>query len=312
MEKTRIAIIDLGTNTFNLLVTEIVGKTYRILAERNFPVKLGKGGIHKSTITEAAIERGIDALTNILIIISEYQVEGMFCYATSAVRSATNRDFFVNRIREEFGLTVHVIPGDEEAEAIYDGVKQVVRIGTDPVLIMDIGGGSVEFIIANKMGILWKSSYDIGLARILEQFHPSEPIRISEIEQIEAHFDNSCKSLFDAVKKFPIRRLIGSSGSFDTLAAMIAKENYPLLDLSKVTSFNIELDALEEIHNQLITTNSDGRKLIPGMDPNRVDNMVPASVMVQWILKKLNPAELIQSAFALKEGAVLQIIVKEL
>ena len=311
MEKTRVAIIDLGTNTFNLLVTEIVGKGYRIIGETKYPVKLGKGGIHRATITEDAIERAVEAITNLLITISEYQVDNIFCYATSAIRSATNGDSFVNRLREDFGLTVRVIPGDEEAEAIYDGVKQVVRIGKTPVLIVDIGGGSVEFIIANKSGILWKNSYDIGLARLIEQFNPSEPIRITEIEQLEEHFDNNLKSFLEAVKKFPIKRLIGSSGSFDTLAAMIASENYPLLDLTKVSAYNIELDALEEIHNNLLTTNFDGRRLMPGMDPDRVDNMVVASVMVQWVLKKVKPTELIQSSFALKEGSILQIIQKE-
>ncbi|MCL2072580.1 MAG: phosphatase [Marinilabiliaceae bacterium] len=312
MEKTRVAIIDLGTNTFNLLVTEIQGDNYRILTETHYPAKLGKGGIHKSTITEEAIERGIEALTTLLITISEYQVESIFCYATSAIRSAANGESFVKRVQEEFGLTIRVIPGDEEAEAIYDGVKQVVRIGNDPVLIMDIGGGSVEFIIANKTGILWKNSFDIGLARLIEQFHPSEIIRISEIEQIEDHLDKNCATLFAAVKKFTIRRLVGSSGSFETLAAMIAKANYPFLDLSKVSSFKIEFDELEDIHNLLITTNSDGRKMIPGMDLDRVENMVLASVMVQWALKRLAPAELIQSSFALKEGSVLQIIKREL
>ena len=312
MERTRIAIIDLGTNTFNLLVTEVEGSSYRILVESKYPVKLGKGGIHKATITDEAMSRGIEALTHHLITISEYQVESIFCFATSAIRSAINGNSFINRVKQELGLSIRVIPGDEEAETIFDGVKQVVRIGTDPVLIMDIGGGSVEFIIANKTGVFWKESFNIGVARLLEGFAMSDIIRISEIKLLEEHFKKNLTSLFEAVKKFPIRRLIGSSGSFDTLAAMIAKANYPMLDLSKVTSFHIELDALKEIHDLLITTNSDGRRLIPGMDPDRVDNIVPASIMVQWVLKEIAPAELIQSAFALKEGAILQIIHSEL
>jgi len=312
MEKARIAVIDLGTNTFNLLVTEVDDKSYRILVESKYPSHLGKGGIHKATITDEAMDRGIEALTNHLITISEYHVESIFCFATSAIRSATNGDDFVKRVKQELGLVIRVIPGDEEAETIYDGVKQVVRIGNDPVLIMDIGGGSVEFIIANKRGIVWKDCYNIGLARLIEEFTISDPIRFSEIKILEEHFKRNLTSLFDAVKQFPIRRLIGSSGSFDTLAEMIVKENYPKLDLGKMSSFFIELDALEEIHNLLITLNSDGRRLIPGMDQNRVDNIVPASVMVQWILKELKPSELVQSAFALKEGAILQIIQGEM
>ena len=311
MEKTRVAIIDLGTNTFNLLITEVEGSSYRILVESKYPAKLGKGGIHKATITDEAMDRGIEALTNHLITISEYQVDSIFCFATSAIRSATNGNSFVKRVKQELGLSIRVIPGDEEAETVFDGVKQVIPLSNNPVLIMDIGGGSVEFIIANKNGILWKDSYNLGVARLLEQFTPSDPIRVSEIRTIEEYFKSKLDSLFDAVKKFPVNKLVGSSGSFDTLAEMIAKERYPLLDLGKITSFNIETEALDEIHNLLLSLNSDGRRLIPGMDPDRVDNIVLASVMVQWVLKELAFDEIIQCSFALKEGAILQIIQNE-
>lgn len=312
MERTRVAIIDLGSNTFNLLITEVEDNSYRILVESKLPVKLGKGGINKATITEEAMRRGIDALTNHLIKISEYQVESIFCFATSTIRSAVNGNNFINRVKHELGLSIRVIPGDEEAEAVFDGVKQVVRIGSDPVLIMDIGGGSVEFIIANKTGIFWKGSFNIGVSRLLEEFVISDIVRISEIKTLENHFKNNLIPLFEAVKQFPIKRLIGSAGSFDTLVAMIAKANYPMLDLCKITTFHVELDLLKKIHDLLITTNSNGRRMMPGMDPDRVDNIVPASIMVQWILKEIAPSELIQSAFALKEGAILQIIKSEL
>ncbi|GAO29106.1 Ppx/GppA phosphatase family protein [Geofilum rubicundum] len=129
MEKTRVAIIDLGTNTFNLLITEVEGDTYRILVESKYPARLGEGGIHKATITNEAMKRGVEALTTHLITISEYQVESIFCFATSAIRSATNGADFVRRVKQELGLTIRVIPGDEEAQTIFDGVKQVVPLG---------------------------------------------------------------------------------------------------------------------------------------------------------------------------------------
>jgi len=312
MEKTRVAIIDLGTNTFNLLITEVENNSYRILVESKYPTKLGKGGIHKATITADAMERGIEALTNHLITISEYQVESIFCFATSAIRSATNGADFVRRVKHDLGLTIRVIPGDEEAQTIFDGVKQVIPIGREPVLIMDIGGGSVEFIIASKDGVLWKESFNLGVARLLEQFSPSDPIRESEISAIEKHLNEKLVTLLDTIKLFPVKKLVGSSGSFDTLAAMIAKQKYPLLDLAKISSFHIELDELEEVHQLLLSLNCDGRRLIPGMDRDRVDNIVLASIMVQWVLRELEIKELWQCAFALKEGAILQIINSEL
>jgi exopolyphosphatase/guanosine-5'-triphosphate,3'-diphosphate pyrophosphatase len=308
MEKTRVAIIDLGTNTFNLLITEVEGDTYRILVESKYPARLGEGGIHKATITNEAMKRGVEALTTHLITISEYQVESIFCFATSAIRSATNGADFVRRVKQELGLTIRVIPGDEEAQTIFDGVKQVVPLGESYSLIMDIGGGSIEFIIANKNGIAWKDSYNLGVARLLEQFSPSDPIKPKEIETIENHLETKLQSLIEAVNQFPICKLIGSSGSFDTLATIIAKKEYPLVELSKITSFNLEAEALNEVHQKLINATIEERRTIPGMDPDRIENIVPASIIVQWVLKRLQPKEVWQCAFALKEGAILQII----
>ncbi len=311
MEKTRVAIIDLGTNTFNLLITEVVDKTYNILTESKYPVKLGEGGIHKSTITPLAMKRGVEALTAHLISISEYQVESIFCFATSAIRSATNGAEFVRRVRQELGLTIRVIPGDEEAQTIFDGVKQVIPLSDGYALIIDIGGGSVEFIIANKNGIIWKESFNIGIARLLEKFNPSDPISPSEIKAIENHLQKKLEPLLAIRRKYPIYKLVGSSGSFDTLASMIIKKEYPLLDMNKITTFKMHIPYLKNVHQQLITLKADERRLIPGMDRDRIDNIVPASIIVQWVLNKIKPSEVWQCFFSLKEGAILQIINSE-
>jgi exopolyphosphatase / guanosine-5'-triphosphate,3'-diphosphate pyrophosphatase len=312
MEKTRVAIIDLGTNTFNLLITEVEKSSYRILVESKYPAKLGEGGIHKATITPEAMKRGVEALMTHLITISEYQVESIFCFATSAIRSATNGAEFVRRVKQELGLSIRVIPGDEEAQTIFDGVKQIVPLDSEYALIVDIGGGSVEFIIANKNGIAWKDSYNLGVARLLEQFTPSDPIKPSEIDVLEKHLTAKLGSLIEASQQYPVARVIGSSGSFDTLAAIIARKEYPLLDLSKITTFKFDETALREVHEKLISLHADERRVIPGMDRDRVYNIVPASIIVQWVLERIKPSEVWQCAFALKEGAILQIINSEL
>ncbi|HBX88115.1 MAG TPA: phosphatase [Marinilabiliaceae bacterium] len=312
MGKTRVAIIDLGTNTFNLLITEVEGNSYRILVESKYPARLGEGGIHRATITTEAMRRGVEALTTHLITISEYQVDSIFCFATSAIRSATNGNEFVRRVKQELGLSIRVIPGDEEAQTIFDGVKQVIPLGEEFSLIMDIGGGSIEFIIANKGGIAWKDSYNLGVARLLEQFNPSDPITKSQIEEIEKHLESRMQPLIDAIEKFPIGKLVGSSGSFDTLAAIIAKKEYPLLELSKITSFKLKPEALLETHNKLISLTIEERRTLPGMDSDRVENIVPASIIVQWVMNRLKPEEVWQCSFSLKEGAILQILNSEL
>ncbi|MGQ1890721.1 Ppx/GppA phosphatase family protein [Thermophagus sp. OGC60D27] len=313
MEHNRIAIIDLGTNTFNLLVTEINSdRSYSILLESKYPAKLGQGGIHKSTITPEAMERGIDALKMHLITISEYQVESIFCFATSAIRSADNGHIFVKRVKDELGLTIRIIQGDEEAQTIFDGVRQVFPLDEDYVLIMDIGGGSIEFIIANRFGVAWKKSFELGVARLLEQFTPSDPIADSEIKAIQKHLKKELAPLYQAVKQFPIKRLVGSSGSFDTLAALLAKKYYPLLDVAKLTSMLLDNGRLMGLHKELLQSTSDQRRVMPGMEPHRVESIVPACIIVQFIVEELKIKEVWQCAFSLKEGAVLQIISSQL
>lgn len=313
MEHNRIAIIDLGTNTFNLLITEVKPDgSYNTLLESKNPAKLGKGGIHKSTITPEAMERGLEALKSHLITISEYQVESIFCFATSAIRSADNGQDFVKRVKEELGLTIRIIQGDEEAQTIYDGVRQVFPLDEDYILIMDIGGGSIEFIIANRLGVAWKQSFEIGVARLLEQFEPSDPINDNEVKAIQKHLKKELEPLFEAAKNFPVKKLVGSSGSFDTLAAILSKKFFPLLDMSKLTSLYLDNKRLLTVHKELMSSTTDERKVMPGMIPHRVDSIVPASIIVKFIIDEFKFKDVWQCTFSLKEGAILQIISNQL
>ncbi|MCC6689956.1 MAG: phosphatase, partial [Bacteroidia bacterium] len=160
-----VAVIDLGTNTFNLLIAELLaaGK-YRILYNTKLPVKLGKGGINKNQLLPDAMERGINALNDYKNIIAQYNVAKTYAFATSAMREATNSNEFIKRIHE-LGISVDVISGDREAELIYKGVRLAIDIGEQHVVVMDIGGGSTEFIIANNKQILWKKSFLLGVSR---------------------------------------------------------------------------------------------------------------------------------------------------
>ncbi|MCC6837593.1 MAG: phosphatase, partial [Bacteroidia bacterium] len=167
----RIAIIDLGTNTFNILIVDVDGnQNIKQLFQTKIPVKLGEGGINQGFIAPIPFQRGMDALIQYQLIIEEYGVDNTFAFATSAIRSARNGTDFVNIAKEKTGIEVQVISGDKEAELIYYGVRSAVNMTNDTSLIIDIGGGSTEFIIANKDQIFWKQSFLLGAARLLEIF----------------------------------------------------------------------------------------------------------------------------------------------
>lgn len=306
----KIAIIDLGTNTFNLLIAEIENSDYKIICNTKLPVKLGESSIDKNIISDAAIERAINTLLSYKKILNKNQVINTFCFATSAIRSAKNKKAFCSKILENTGFKIDVISGDKEANYIYEGVKLALRFNDKPVLIMDIGGGSTEFIIANKNKILWKHSYNLGIARIIAKFKTSDPLKKLEINQIENHFDKELTELFSAFETFKPFKLVGSSGSFDTFAEMIAHQFYAPDMIENKTSYIFKMKDYKAIHQELLNSTLSERLKIKGLISMRADMIVIASIFANYILKKFNLKKLQLSTYALKEGILSEYIKK--
>ena len=294
------AIIDLGTNTFNLLIVE--GKT--TLYKTKIAVKLGEGGISKGYIAEAPFQRGLNALQTHLQTIEKYQVKHTLAFATSAIRSASNGVEFVAKVKIELGLHIEVIDGDKEAELIYLGVQQALDLGDGNKLIMDIGGGSTEFIICNKKEIFWKQSFQLGAARLLELFQPQDPITSTEVKSIEGYLENTLTPLWAALKKFPCDTLVGSSGSFDTLADVIAHQFYDISILKGKTTYDFKLSEYYWLHDYFLKSNLQKRLNTPGMIPMRADMIVISSVFINYLLKRQKMCTMKLSTYALKEGVL--------
>jgi len=147
----KIAVLDLGTNTFHLLIVGVKrNRSFKKLFKSKISVKLGEGAIDKNMIAEVPFQRGIDALKHYSAVLKKYKPEKTVTYATSAIRSARNGKKFIAAVKKETGIKIQVISGAREAEFIYYGVRQSVQMTEEKQLIMDIGGGSTEFIIANR------------------------------------------------------------------------------------------------------------------------------------------------------------------
>lgn len=304
----RTAIIDLGTNTFNLLIVDVDGFAYETVFNEKFAVKLGQGGLMDGVIRAEAAQRGMDALAQHMRTIAQYRCQRTLAFATSAVRSASNGYEFVERIRHELGLEVRIISGDEEAQLIFEGVELAMGGFLEPSLIMDIGGGSTEFIIADSTGIRWKRSYDLGISRLLEWLQPSDPLTAKDIIRFNQRLDGEITQVADKCREFGVCALIGSSGSFDSFAEMIWA-SYGLDKSSKeVISEEIDLNDLQNLHRALVTSGSTERRAIKGLIEMRVDTIHLASLMVQWILAEAALPKLILSTYALKEGVLQRII----
>lgn len=308
----KVAVIDLGTNTFKLLIATILSNgQLKTLYKNKIPVKLGEGGINNNVISHTPFLRGVEAMRLHKAAIDEHKVETIYAFATSAIRSAKNGKEFVKRIKAETGIDIKVISGKKEAELIYYGVRQAYEMGKAKHLVMDIGGGSTEFVIANSQKIYWKHSFDLGAARLLERINPSEPITEGEVKKLNSYLKKELKPLFAALEKYPTKLMIGSSGSFDSMAEMIYYRFHTKQNPLNKKNYTFNLEFLEEMYNIIIESDFDQRSLIKGLAPMRVEMIVVAAVFIRYVLNKLKMEQLFLSSYSLKEGIIYKILQEE-
>ena len=308
-EPTRVAILDFGTNTFNLLITEVSAENkLNVLHTSKEAVKLGEGGITKKIITPQAFERGLSAIEKHLVRVKEFQVTKIYAFATSAIRDASNGKDFIHAVQEKFDIYVLIIPGEREAEMIYRGVRLSLDMDEKPILMLDIGGGSNEFIIANKKEIFWKHSFNLGMARLLETFNPSNPITPQQVDKLQSYLKTELKELFIPVTEFKPTVLLGASGSFETISAILQHRKPGKYGHDNQCNREIQYNDFLELHEFLLKTTIEERKLIQGMEPVRVEMIVLASIFIKITLQECGIKKIIQSDYALKEGVIAEIL----
>lgn len=302
----RVAIIDLGTNTFHLLVAAQAQGGYTILNRERIAVKIGLRGINQDIIQEEAITRAIAALKTFRTIIDQHAVKKIYAFGTSALRNARNGEDVTRKIKQATSIDVDIISGDEEAKFIYQGVRSALDLGKEPSLIMDIGGGSVEFIIGDLDKIHWKKSIEIGAQRLLEQFQKHDPITAQEIDELDRYFENSLPELISVLQKFKPSTLVGSSGTFDTLSEIHCIRNSVSIKEDDAET-PLTLTSFYSIYQELIAKNRVERLQIPGMIEMRVDMIVVACCLIRYLLSKHTFSAVRVSSYALKEGVLAHL-----
>jgi len=297
----RIAVIDLGTNTFHLLIAEATGNHLEILYKTNVPVKLGEGRINENVVIPAAFERGVTCLKTFHHAISAYKVDRVRATATSAIRSAENGNDFVKAVQEATGISIETISGDEEAELIYQGVKLSGAI-QELSLIMDIGGGSVEFILCDTGQLIWKKSYNIGAARLMQQFFKSDPLSDGDKQAILFHIQEQLTDLFEICEKYKPQILIGSAGAFETFAELVSRKQNQPVAIAQIKTYKFNYDDYIKIAGELLNSTHQQRVEMPGIIPLRVDMIVIATLITNYVLGRCKINQLTLSTYDLKMG----------
>jgi exopolyphosphatase/guanosine-5'-triphosphate,3'-diphosphate pyrophosphatase len=301
----RIAVIDLGTNTCNLLIAELNGSDCKILYQGKEHVKLLHNKKNDNWIRDDAFSRVSMALSNHLKKINDFSVRKTSLIATSAVRDAANRDEFLDFIRVKTELDANVVTGEQEAELIYHGVLFAFKEITEPSLILDIGGGSNELIIARDHEIIWKESIPAGMSRTINLFEISDPITTDEIAELRQFFQIQNMEAIRYGKKHSVSTLIGCSGAFDTIADIIDKVDP---GTKKRVKQKIEVSDFRKVYDKIIKSTHQERKTMKGMDSVRTDLIVPAMIMINQVVTDIGIEKIYQTDYALREGVLFNLL----
>src|SRR5678815_2803882 len=239
MTTSRLAVIDLGSNTFHLLIVDLQpeGHWIPILKDRHY-VKLASGGLHR--IDNESIDRAIRVMKEFALQIQEYKVDAIYAIATAALREAENGMEVAQLLEKETGISIEIIDGQQEAEYILKGILSALPPMDSPCLIMDIGGGSVEFILFHRHEILFARSYKIGVALLFKSFHKHDPISENEISNLTQYLQSELKDLISMLNGIPDYYLVGASGSFEVIQDFMPKRR------AEMHWSELEMDGLDE------------------------------------------------------------------
>ena len=301
MTGERIAVIDLGSNTFHLLISEIRddGSWIEIHKEREY-VKLASGGM--DIIDENSKQRAIDAMIRFMDLLRKYDVTRIRAIGTAALREADNGLVIADKLSAITGIPIEIIDGQQEAHFILLGIKSALPHLDQYSLIMDIGGGSVEFILFKGDKVAFTESYKIGVAVLYQMFHHSDPMSREEIDKLEMFVGDQVVPLTRHIKGIDQYYLIGASGSFEVIYDMLPKK-----EISDHWA-ELEMAGIHDYMDKVIGTSLAERRLMPDIPEERLDYIVVAYLLIRIIINAIPPSKLYYCEYALKEGVIADLI----
>jgi len=304
----RIAAVDVGSNSIHMVVAQVEADgRFRVLDRAKDMVRLGRKTLNKGKLSAEAIDAGVRTLAAFRTLAERQGVSRITAVATSAVREASNGGDFIERVEADVGLRVKVIPGREEARLIYLGVRHAIDLSGKPMLIVDIGGGSVEFILTEKGEPVALESHKIGVARLSERFLLGDPPEAREIAALEAFLADQLDPMLSDFRPHRVRRVVGTSGTMLNLIALAGhlRGEPPELHLNNFTVTGLEI---AKVRRLLTRADRDERLKLRGLDAKRVDLITAGAVLTDFVLQRLGAKQLVACTWALREGVLLDFI----
>jgi exopolyphosphatase/guanosine-5'-triphosphate,3'-diphosphate pyrophosphatase len=308
----RLAAVDIGTNSFHMIIVEMKpDMSFQTIDRAKDMIRIGDGSITTKMLSKDAMEAGIASLVKFkkLALLKGVEPQNIVATATSAVREAKNGGEFIDMAEASVGIRINVISGEEEARLIYIAARQAIHIGNRNALIIDIGGGSVEFIVANAHKAVMLKSLKIGVARMREKFITKDPPSLKEIHAMQAYVTKQLRPVAAKVRKLGFTLAIGSSGTIENIAEMISvQENNRLIE--KLNNYKFTRTQFNKLLNKVLQLSAAQRKAIKGLDAKRADIIVSGLLVMDTIMQSFKLDDITLSQYALREGIVIDHLTK--
>lgn len=300
----RLAAIDVGSNSLHMVVCQVdADGGVTTLWRMKEMVGLGRISFPARRLSKEAMDRAVTVLARFQQAAQARQCEKILTAATSAVREAQNGGDFIERVRRELGLNIRVLSARDEARLIYAGVRHAVELGNRPHFIVDIGGGSVEFIVGDRQQASLLESRKLGAARMTAQHVHSDPISPADVKSLLAHYDRELGPLCPSISALKPVAALGTSGTMENLAAMCAS-------LYGGKPGAVEREPVSRLVSRLLESRSKDRAILPGLDDQRKDQVTAGAVMVNELFRRLNLAEIKVCKSALREGILIDYLAR--
>jgi exopolyphosphatase / guanosine-5'-triphosphate,3'-diphosphate pyrophosphatase len=311
-----LAALDLGTNSFHLLVARFNGDghQFEVIERQKEMVRLGSGGAATAdmrTLEPDAIDRGIAALRRCRLLADAHDAP-LYAVATSAVREADNAEEFLRRARDEAGVDVSVIAGTEEARLIHLGVLQAVPVFDKRLVLIDIGGGSTEILIGEQGEVLTSTSFKLGAIRLTRRFFRSERLHPAAVDSCRRHIRSTLVPMRHTVAQLDFDVAVGSSGTISAVAAMAvaAAGDVPPRTWS---GFELTREQVQVVVATLVEADTvEHRRKVPGLDERRADIILGGALVLEQAMVELGIDRIALSDYALREGVLLDGRVRQL
>lgn len=303
----RLAAIDVGSNSVHMIVADVTSDGHIEVIDRvKEMVRLGRRSFTTGSLTAEAMEVTVRSLSYFSRLARLRGVTQMRAVATSAVREAKNRTELIARIKHETGIDVEVVSGDDEAKLIFTAAQHALGLDGGPHLLLDIGGGSAEFVLVKDAKPLWMKSAKLGAARLSERFLFDDPPTASQRKHLLRHIEEEIGDQVRSARRDGVVRVIGTSGTVNTLIAMARAARGE--ELGRLHGATASPEEIETITEQLVEFNAAMRADLPGIDAKRIDLMPAAALLVDFVMRRSAAPELTACTWALREGVLLELV----